>query len=208
MELNDLIEYFPEEKNREDVIRYLRISIGHHEIYVPKEMIPKIVSSSTLKSMDGEVIPSLDFPPQFKYQLLKYTVEIMMKEHEKAQTALFKLFQAANLDVRALKGLYKSYKKHKLSNVQALARIGVVVTDYLKVNRLLKSKTEIADFLWEYFALFKAYDVQKPKSPLLGYSELPSFYNKNRVTAEYVRALMKENEPVIRDKIKQQVGDF
>lgn len=198
MELDDLVEYYPYEKDADDIIKYLRINIGDWVMYVPKEMVPSITSSFKLKLSHGETVQSLDFPVQFKYELLKYTVGTMMKEHKNANTSFYKLFQGPE-DINGLKSHYKSYKKHKLSNVRALSRIGIIVTDYLIDNKILKTKTDIADFLWEYFSLFKAFELPKNTSLPDQYSELSSFYMQKGITNESIRLMMKE---------AHQFGDF
>lgn len=191
MDPEDLFEFVPDEKDKADIIKYLRVTIGTQEMYVPEEIIPAIIGTSSLKSIHGETMNSLNFPRQFKYELFNYTVKTMMDEHKTENTEFYRVFAAPELDMKTLKSIYKAYQKDKLSNVIALTRIGLVISDFLTENKLLKSKTAIADFLWEYFALFKAYEYPKLPTPPKEYSELPNFYMQNRITKESIRLMMK-----------------
>ncbi|WP_423149718.1 hypothetical protein [Rubrolithibacter danxiaensis] len=192
MEMEDLIVYVPDKKHSDDIVKYLRITIGKHEAYVPKEMRLSLLSSTVIKNTLGETIQTLDFPFSIHYQLLKYTVNTMMKELKKGDEEFYNLFQDEEISVEEeLRKRYKPYKKHKISNVRPLSKLGIVITDYISENRVLKTKTDIADFLWEYFALFKAYELPKVSVLPTSYSELRNFYIQNGITKESVRLIMK-----------------
>lgn len=82
-----------------------------------------------------------------------------------------------------------------------MIKIGTIVTEYLSTNKLLKTKVAIADFLFEYFALFKAFELpKKPTSPSPeDYTDLPYYYIQHGITKESVRLMMKD---------APKVGDF
>lgn len=190
MSLSEIAEYLPDAKNADDIIRYIRIKIGLNEIYVPKDLNPALHSLSQLRSTSGEKIDSIKFPRQFKDVLLKFTVADMMEDHKRSNTKFYQLFQEEELDMVELKKLYKSNRKHKFRNVRVLCRIGTIVGDYLKTEKLAKFKKDIADFLWEYFMLIRLYEV--PTKLPERYSDLKKFYIKNDITAESIRLMMKD----------------
>jgi hypothetical protein len=82
-------------------------------------------------------------------------------------------------------------KKNRLSQTDSLTRFGIILTDYLNSNGILKVKRQIAAFLFDYYSLLKVFPLKHKVSFPENYSDLPSFYNRNGITSETVRLMMK-----------------
>jgi hypothetical protein len=198
---DDLVDYVPNPKNANEIVRYLRVDVCGHELYIPEELSLAINNVKPFKSVFGEQVHGLTLPAQFKHQFFKEMLASMMNEHKQANTDFYKLFEAPKIDVNEFKKFYKASRKYKFKNAEALIKVGTVVSDYILSHNLLKNKVQIAEFLWEYFSLFKAY--QLPKKSIFpipdNYCELTWFYLQNKITKDSVRLMMKNTS---------QIGDF
>jgi hypothetical protein len=193
MEYEELIEFVPDENNREDVVKYLRVDVLGRELYVPDDLTfnAKANSGRLLRSIEGNKLDDVELPRQFREQLIEFTLNAMLKEHKQHNTEFYKEFVQSNFDASAMKKLYRQYKRRALSNTTSLARVGIMVGDYLKEHKIYKTKADIASFLFEYFALFKAFRLRKPTAIPQDYSHLTRFYMDNGITTETVRLMMK-----------------
>ncbi|OKS89242.1 hypothetical protein [Mucilaginibacter polytrichastri] len=194
MEYEDLIEFVPEEKNREDIVKYLRVDVFGKELYVPEDLTFNVTANEErlLRSISGEPLNSIELPKRFREQLITYTLTAMLEEHKQHNTIFYQEFVKSDFDITEMKKVYKQYKKRALSNPTSLARVGVMVGDYLKEQKIYKTKADIASFLFEYFALFKAFRLRKPTPVPEDYSYLTRFYMDNGITTETVRLMMKD----------------
>jgi len=192
----ELLEYLPTEKNGDDVIKYLRITICDHELYVPNDLLLSVNTTTErnlITSSGEQKSDKLTVPLTIQYEMFTYMLKLMLDMHRKYDTMFYKALSQPELISPDLKDYVNNhYKRHALSPTQSLARIGVLVSDYLIANKTHTSKRSIAAFLFEYFALFKAIKLKRTADYPENYSELIPFYIKNKVNSETVRNLMKD----------------
>ncbi|WP_345954757.1 hypothetical protein [Mucilaginibacter sp. PAMB04168] len=194
MEYEELIEFVPDEKNREDIVKYLRVDVMGKELYVPDDLTfnTRTNGERLLRSVSGEGLDSIELPSWFREQLITHTLTTMLEEHKQHNTVFYQEFVKSDFDATAMKKVYRQYKKRALSNTTSLARVGIMVGDYLKDHKIYKTKADIASFLFEYFALFKSFRLRKPIAIPQDYSHLTRFYMDNGITTETVRLMMKD----------------
>lgn len=194
MDYEELLEYVPSVDNRDDIVRYYRIDIQGKELYMPMDLTFGVTSDidRTLRDITGGVLKQVEVPVWFREQLIGYTINMMLEEHKSRDTSFYREFMKADFDAEAMKKLYKQYQKRKLSNTVSLVRVGTMVGDYLIDNKIYKTKTDIASFLFDYFSLFKAFTIKKEVPPHIGYDEISKFYIKNGITKETIRNMMKD----------------
>jgi hypothetical protein len=172
MPLDELIEYLPDAKHADDIVRYVRIALYEDELYVPEDLVINIKSKTgrMLKSMQGGLMDSIAIPKNLLHETFSYMIGYMLNEHKRYDTNFYKEMIKDNNTFSDFKNIYSQFKRHSISNVTSLARLGNIVGDYLLLHKLCTSKRSIAAFLFEYFALFKAIRLKKDL-------KLPDSYN-------------------------------
>ncbi len=193
--LEQIAEDRPNEKPG-DIVQYLRVRIFDSEMYVPNELLFSITSSQTLRAFQGEVIPKIKIPAYLQSELFKFTIRYMLDEHKRNNTKFYQAIFRSGLTSEDFKTLYNQYKKHGVSQPESLLRVGVIVSDYLKLHKLLKNKSDEAAFLFEYFSLFKAMKIKKPVTFPTDYNEMPQFYIRNGINKNTIRLMMKDADKV------------
>ncbi|WP_179416145.1 hypothetical protein HDF19_08410 [Mucilaginibacter sp. E4BP6] len=194
MPLEELVEYVPDAKHADDIVKYLRIGLYEQELYVPKDIIITVQSnqSRNLKSLSGKQVSKLELPKNLLYETFTYMISNMLNQHKRYNTWFYQEIIKANSTLADFKKLNDKFKKHTISNTKSLAKVGILVSDYLIKHKIYTSKRAIASFLFDYFALFKAINLKKPIEFPDDYSELISFYNRNGVDSETIRNMMKD----------------
>lgn len=192
MSHEDLLEFVPKEDQADDVVKYLRVKLLDNELYVPRDLVINIGSTRMLKGIDGQKIPQIDLPMRFRSDILSHTLGAMLGEHKANNTIFYQELSKETIDPSELKKIYNQYKKRATSNTNALTQVGILVGDYVKDNAIYKTKIDIAGFLFEYFALFKAFKFRKPITIPEDYSRLTQFYIEKGITKETVRMMMKD----------------
>jgi len=194
MPYDELVEYYPDLKQADDVIKYLRVPFYDYELYVPNDVIISIQSNKgrKLKALAGNQVSNFELPRNVQRETFIFMIKTMLDTHKQYNTEFYQdLIKGENMFTDYKKLITKN-KKHSISNVTSLARVGILVTDYLIKHKLYTSKRSIAAFLFEYFALFKAIIMKRPIQVPDDYSELIPFYIKNGVSAETIRNMMKD----------------
>lgn len=189
--LEEICEYRPND-NPGDLVQYLRINIFQTELYVPRDMIFSIISNRNLRDFEGETIGNITIPPYLQSEVFKFTVDYMLAEHKRNDTEFYRELNIPGLTGDDVKKIYSQYKKHNISYTQSMLRIGMVIRDYLITNKLSKNKSSVAAFLFDYFSLFKVIPLKKTVEFPADYNELPNFYNRNRITKDTIRYMMKD----------------
>lgn len=195
MPYEELIQYLPPAKQSDNVIKYNRVNIYEQELHVPSDLIITIQSNKDrkIKSGEGNQVQQLELPHNILVETFQYMVDNMLELHKKKNTQFYKDITNNNTTLNDLVKSLRKNKKHTVSNVLSLARVGTILTDYLIMNKLFKSKRSAATFLFEYFALFKAIILKKqpPEFPT-NYDELIPFYIGLGVDGEKLRNQMKD----------------
>jgi hypothetical protein len=194
MPLEELVEYVPDAKNADDVVKYLRIALYDQELYVPEDLILTIQSNQSrrLKSLSGKQVEKLELPKNLLYQTFTYMISTMLEQHKKYDTWFYQEITKANSTLADFKKLNNKFKKHNISNAKSLAKVGILIGDYLRLHKIYTNKSKISTFLFVYFALFKAMNLKKPVEFPEDYSELIPFYKANKVNSETIRNMMKD----------------
>jgi hypothetical protein len=190
----DLLEYLPYPKQADDVVKYLRIRFYDDELYVPEDMVITLQSNKgrKLKSISGAQVSQLELPKNLASETFTYIIGNMLDLHKRYNTSFYQDITKENSTLADFKSLKDKYKKHGISNTVSLAKVGVLVGDYLTKHNIYTTKRGIAGFLFEYFALFKAIGTKKPIELPDDYSELIPFYIKNHINSETIRNMMKD----------------
>jgi hypothetical protein len=175
-----------------DLVQYLRIKIFQTELYVPFDMIFSIISDRNLKGFEGEKIANITIPPYLQSEVFKFTIDYMLDEHKRNNTDFYKALNTPGLSRSDVTKFYNQYKKHNISYTQSMLRIGMVIRDYLLSNKLSKNKSSVAAFLFDYFSLFKVIPLKKIIEFPTDYNQLPNFYNRNGITKDTIRYMMKD----------------
>jgi len=191
MPIEELWEYVPDEHHADDIVKYLRIDIYDDELYVPDDFILNIKSKQTLKNLMGETIEHIALPANLRYGVFTYMINQMLQQHKKYNTDFYQEMIKDSM-LTDFKGMYKKYKRHQMSIPRSLATIGHVVRDYLLMHNIYTKKSDIADFLFEYFALFKAIKVKTKDAFPVDYKHVIGFYRDRKVNKETIRLIMKE----------------
>jgi len=191
MPIEEIVEYRPNETPG-DTVWYLRIRIYETELYVPDDMLFSIVSDRKLKSFEGETIKDLVIPSYFRSEIFKYTVSQMLEEHKKYDTDFYRALSSSGTTKSDFTTFYNQYKKHNINFNQSMVRVGKVISDYLIDNELSKNKSSVAAFLFDYFSLFKIIPLKNEIEFPIDYTEIPNFYNRNGVTKDTIRNMMKD----------------
>jgi hypothetical protein len=175
-----------------DLVQYLRIKIFETELYVPFDMIFSIVSDRNLRGFEGEKIANITIPSYLQSEVFKFTIDYMLDAHKRNNTEFYRALNTPGLSRSDETKFYNQYKKHNISYTQSMLRVGMVVSDYLLSNKLSKNKSSVAAFLFDYFSLFKIIPLKNKVEFPIEYSELPNFYNRNGVTKETIRYMIKD----------------
>jgi hypothetical protein len=191
MPLEEIVEYRPN-VTPGDTVWYLRIPIYETELYVPDGMLFTIISDRKLKTFEGEAIADLMVPHFFRSEIFKYTVSQMLEEHKKYDTDFYKALSGSGATRSDFTAFYNQYKKHNINFNQSVVRVGKVISDYLIDNKLSKNKSSVSAFLFDYFSLFKLIPLKNEIEFPVDYSEIPKFYNRNGVTKDTIRNMMKD----------------
>ena len=195
MPYEELIEYVPPAKQADDVVKYNRVSIYGYELHVPSDLIITIQSNKErkLKSGEGNQVQQLELPHNIIVEAFQYMINKMLELHKKKNTQFYLDITNDNTTLNDLVKSLRKNKKHTVSNVLSLAKVGTLLTDYLLMHKLFKSKRSAATFLFEYFALFKAIILKKQTTEFpTEYDELIPFYRRLGVDGEKLRNQMKD----------------
>lgn len=152
--------------------------------------IPGSYQLSVFNSIDKKSDHIVDIPTTFTRGILDKAITSMIKEHEGNNTDYLEIFNEESHNLNQLKTICKQ-KKKLVSEDVTIVKIGNVVHDYLKSNFITITKSAISDFLWEYFALLKAYKVENNSIPPSDYSDLTTFYRSQKITKESIRLKFK-----------------
>lgn len=191
MPLEEICEYRPND-NPGDLVQYLRVTVYQTELYVPHDMIFSIISDRNLRGFEGEKIANITIPSYLQSEVFKFTIDYMLDEHKRNNTDFYKALNTPGLSRSDVTKFYNQYKKHNISYTQSMLRVGMVVSEYLLSNKLSKNKSSVAAFLFDYFSLFKVIPLKKMAEFPTDYNELPNFYNRNGVTKDTIRYMMKD----------------
>jgi hypothetical protein len=189
--LQEIVECRPNH-NPGDIVAYMRFKIGLTELYVPNDLAFNLNGGHQLRNFDGEAVDLFSVPRYLQSELFKYTFEYMIDEHRRANTPFYNLIAKVPLTNDDYKKLYHQYKRNRLSETDSLTRFGMILTDYLSFNNILKVKRKISAFLFDYFSLLKVFPLKRKASVPNDYLELPNFYNRQGYTNETIRLLMKD----------------
>ncbi|HWZ35264.1 MAG TPA: hypothetical protein VNW51_03855 [Mucilaginibacter sp.] len=195
MSHEDLLIHVPDAKNADDVVKYLRITIYEDaQLYVPEDLIIAIQSKKgrKLKILSGAQANLFEIPSTMKYEVFTFIVKHMVALHKRHNTQFYQDLISDNIILDDFKGIEQKFKKHNISYTSSLARVGILVTDYLLKHKLFTSKRSIAQFLFEYFALFKAIRLKNPVVFPDKYEDLIAFYIQNGANGETIRNMMKD----------------
>lgn len=195
MPLEELVEYLPDAKHADDVVKYLRITIYDDELYVPEDLMITVQSNKDrkLKSLSGAQINKFELPKNLLYETFTHMIGNMLNQHKKNNTVFYQEIVKNNSTLADFKSFNNKFKKHSISNVTSLTRLGTIIGDYLTEHKIFTSKRAIAGFLFEYFALFKAIELKRSMEQLPeDYSQLIPIYIKNRINGETIRNMMKD----------------
>ena len=153
--------------------------------------IPVTYQLSISNSIDKKSNHIVDIPATFTRGILDKVISNMIREHEETNTDYLEIFNEEYHNLNQLKTISKQ-KKKSVSEDVTLIKIGSVIQDYLKSNYNAITKSAIADFLWEYFSLLKAYKLKNNPVPPLDYSELTSFYISHKITKLSIKYKFKD----------------
>lgn len=153
--------------------------------------IPDTYQLSISNSIDKKSNHIVDIPATFTRGILDKVISNMIREHEETNTDYHEIFNEEYHNLNQLKTISKQ-KKKSVSEDVTLIKIGSVIQDYLKSNYNAITKSAIADFLWEYFSLLKAYKLKNNPVPPLDYSELTSFYISHKITKLSIKYKFKD----------------
>jgi hypothetical protein len=192
MPLEELVEYVPDAKQVDDIIRYTRITIGENELYIPPGMEMGVTYTKQLKNLMGVSIHKINVPAYLQFNVFRYVINEMVDAHKRANSTFYQYLigkEASDADRRKV---YNQYKKTYISQSQSLLRVAIMLSDYLKEQKLITSKLQAAKFLHGYFSLFKAFVIKTKQTPPDDFTELPLFYTRNHVSPETVRYMLKD----------------
>jgi len=187
----DIVECRPNDEPG-DTISYMRFYIGITELYVPYDLIFNLTSKEGLRSFDGSVIEAINIPPYLQSELFKFTLNYMVEAHQKANSAFYQAISTKSLSDHDFSLLYYKYKRKKPRANDSIMKLGTLITDYLLEKGVMKTKRSIANFLFNYFALFKLLRFKGQTTFPEDYAEIVSFYVSHKITPETVRLLMKD----------------
>jgi hypothetical protein len=189
--IDEIIEY-RSENTPGDLIQYLRVPIYQTELYVPHDMLFSVISESKLRTFEGEQMDNIIVPPYLQSEVFKFTIDYMLCEHKKYDTAFYKALSKPGFTRRDFTKFYSQYKRHSISYAHSMLRVGKVISEYLIANKLSKNQSTVAEFLFDYFSLFKAIPLKNKAEFPTEYSELTNFYNRNGITKATIRYMMKD----------------
>lgn len=192
MDHEDLIVYCPPEDRANDIVKYIKISFEDRYVSVPHDMIVNISSDRVLRNFEGAVVPKIDLPPRFVRETLNFIIGEMVKDHKENDTEFYRELTSGTPDEYKLKKIYKQYRKRALSYNRALTKVAIMISDYLKENKLLSTKADISKFLFEFFALLQVLRLKNNETLPSDYSQLIPFYAKRGVSGETIRLMMRD----------------
>jgi len=192
MPLDELVEYIPDTKHADDVIRYLRITIGENELYIPPGMEMTVTNDKELRNLLGATIQKIPVPAYLQYNIFSYVINEMVEAHKKANTIFYQYLTQKEAGDADLRRIYNQYKKSYVSQSQSLLRVAIMISDYLKEQKLITVKRKAAVFLHGYFSLFKAFIIKSGQTLPEDYSELNPFYVRNHISPETIRLMLKD----------------
>lgn len=191
MPLDEIIDYRPN-KTPGDLVQYLRVKLYETELYVPNDMMFSIVSDRKLKTFGGEESAQITIPHYLQSEVFKFTIDYILDEHKRYNTDFYKALNKPGLMRGDFTAFYNQYKKHSINYPQSMLRVGKVISDYFSTNKLSKNKSSIAAFLFDYFSLFKVIPLKTDVEYPIDYMELSNFYNRNGITKDTIRYMMKD----------------
>jgi hypothetical protein len=189
--IDEIIEYRPNDAPG-DLVQYMRVPIFQTELYVPDDMLMGVISDRNLRKFDGEQLNNIVVPAYLQSEVFKFTIDFMLEAHKRNNTKFYKALNTPGITREEIATFYGQYKKHSISYTQSMLRVGLVISDYLISNKLSKNKSSVAAFLFEYFSLFKVLPLKTQVNFPTEYSELPNFYNRNGITKDTIRYMMKD----------------
>lgn len=168
------------------MVQYIQLRIGKSVILIPDD-----INFATVNTVDKAVIDHL--PVQYRYEAIRHTILQIIQDHIDANSEYYQLFMEGSDDTRRLRTFY-TQNSNILNDDATLVRIGRVLQDYLHHICPTMTKTSMAEFLWEYFCLFKFHKINRTALAPDDYSQLKQFYKEHQV-----------NKATIRDKFKGYV---
>lgn len=167
-----------------DAVIYQSYQIGKSKIRIPHTFQCTVFNNSE-KNRDP-----IDIPRPFTFGILDPMIKKLISEHVEMKTDYFEIFNEESHNLKHLKTISKQ-KKRNTSEDATIIKTGSVIQDYLKAKYPKLPKSAITDFLWEYFALFKAYKIKKELELPANYNELAEFYRNQKITKESIRLKFK-----------------
>ncbi|MDO3643835.1 hypothetical protein [Mucilaginibacter sp. L3T2-6] len=195
MPLDELIEHIPYDNKLLEVVRFFRIKVFDKELYFPQDVTLSITSTDyqkLLTTKNDHNVSLLEFPTNLTYQTLTFTIQTMLDAHKRANTPFYREIIAKNTSWHHLIESNSNQKKHHLSHRVSLARVGTLVTDYFNEYNVTKVKRKVGLFLFDYFALFRAFKLPGTVSYPEDHRLLRSFYIEQGMKEDYMLYLMKE----------------
>lgn len=172
--------------NRDD--HYDGTSVQYHEFMVGSNML-RIPFDMRIDFNHGT--RRFDLPESLNYEFQKSIITKILNEHKDEDSEYYQLLVDYGDDLNKLR--VKSFQKHLLISIDsAMLRVGSVIQDYLRSFNPNISKVALAEFIWEYFALFKAYKIKVNLPTPTQYSELSGFYHNQKITKQSIRSKFKD----------------
>jgi hypothetical protein len=178
-------------KRPDEVIRFTRLLI--YQTVVHLHLQPNFTFKRNIerKTSKGKPDNWIELPKTMRLSLFVTIVDNILKAQKHYNTLFYQEFNRdGGYDLYDINRFSKSYYKNNISYTDALTRIGKVVSEYLMAHAGIRTQTAAAAFLFEYFALFKVYNIEKriPND----YLELANFYKENGITSERIRTMLKD----------------
>jgi hypothetical protein len=150
----------------------------------------KSIKYNTKRKPIQEIVVPASHVQAITELIIKYTLE----EARKLDAPIYKAFKEQRADKDTLKAIYESRRILQPSRNEAIVRVGTLVRDYLKDNTALTTWYQQANFLFEYFALFKVYRPKKklPDFPT-SYAELVKYYKMCNVSYKSIETMFKDS---------------
>lgn len=168
-----------------DAVLYVTYRIGKSLIKMPQSFLCSLVISS-----DKTGANQIDIPKTLNIGLLDPAIKRLIREHEDEKTEFMDIFNEESHNLKQLKTISKQ-KRRTTSEDLTIIKIGGVIQDYLHSFYPMMLKSTLADFLWEYFALLKAYKSKGKEQLPEDYSKLTRFYISQKITKDYIRLKFK-----------------
>ncbi len=165
-----------------------------HTKHLPQDLTITFKSKSISSNMKRMPITEITVPSSHVQAITELIIKYSLDQAKKFDAPIYKAFKEQRLDRDTLKKIYEMRRILNLSWNDAIVRVGIIVRDYLKDNTMLTTWYQQANFLFEYFALFKVYRPKKrlPDFPTR-YSDVIKYYKKCNLSHKTIETMFRDS---------------